>query len=77
MVDKLLNLLPPKCATIFRMSKINGMKYRDIASALEISEKTVENQMGKAIRILRDYAAANPHLPLSLFILLIYKGQQI
>lgn len=77
LVDQLLNLLPPKCAIIFKMSKLNGMKYREIASALEISEKTVENQMGKAIRILRDFAAANPHLPLSIFILLIYKGQQI
>lgn len=46
--------LPEKCREIFVMSKIQGLKYQEIANELEISIKTVENQMGKAYKILRD-----------------------
>ena len=35
------------------------MKYREIAEKLEVSEKTVENQMTKAIKLLRAYVAAH------------------
>ena len=45
------------------------MKYREIAEELNISEKTVENQMGKAIRLLRDYVASHPYI-LILFLVL-------
>ncbi len=51
---KLLALLPPKCKEVFIMSKLQNMKYREIACELDISEKTVENHIGKAIRILRE-----------------------
>lgn len=36
------------------------MKYKEIAERLNISEKTVENHIGKAIKIIRAYIAANP-----------------
>jgi len=48
---------------------LHGMKYREIAEELNISEKTVENQMGKAIRLLRDYVASHPYT-LILFLVL-------
>lgn len=48
-----LNELPEQCRTIFQMSRFEDLKYRDIASRLNISIKTVENQMGKALKILR------------------------
>jgi RNA polymerase sigma-70 factor, ECF subfamily len=48
-----LNELPEQCRTIFQMSRFNEMKYREIADQLDISVKTVENQMGKALKILR------------------------
>ncbi|NEU10158.1 RNA polymerase sigma-70 factor [Flavihumibacter sp. R14] len=48
-----LNELPEQCRTIFQMSRFEELKYREIAEALGISIKTVENQMGKALRILR------------------------
>ena len=38
------------------------MKYREIANELGISEKTVDNQMTKAVKLLRAYAAENPFL---------------
>jgi len=46
-------LLPAKCQQVFKMSRLEGVKYRDIASQLGISEKTVENHMGNALKILR------------------------
>lgn len=52
-----LGTLPPKCKDIFLLAKLHGMKYKDIAAKLELSEKTVENQMTKAMKLLRAYAA--------------------
>jgi RNA polymerase sigma-70 factor (ECF subfamily) len=45
--------LPEQCRTIFQLSRFEELKYREIAHQLNLSEKTVENQMGKALRILR------------------------
>ena len=49
--------LPPRCREIFELSRVDGLKYSEIAEALDISEKTVEAQMGKALRILRERLA--------------------
>lgn len=54
--------MPPKCKDIFLMAKLQGMKYREIAEKLSLSEKTIENQMTKAIKLLRAYAAENSSL---------------
>lgn len=48
-----LNRLPEKCRTIFQLSRFENLKYQQIADKLGLSIKTVENQMGKALRILR------------------------
>lgn len=48
-----LNRLPEGCRTVFQMSRFEELKYREIADQLNISIKTVENQMGKALKILR------------------------
>ncbi|MEQ9229058.1 MAG: RNA polymerase sigma-70 factor [Cyclobacteriaceae bacterium] len=46
--------LPPRCSEIFKLSRLEGLKYQEIADHLEISVKTVEVQMGKALRVLRE-----------------------
>ena len=48
-----LNELPEQRRTIFQMSRFDELKYREIADKLGISVKTVENQMGKALKLLR------------------------
>jgi len=48
-----MQLLPQQCRLIFQMSRFEELKYREIADRLGISVKTVENQMGKALKILR------------------------
>ncbi len=52
-LDIALKELPEQCRTIFQMSRFEELKYLEIADKLGISVKTVENQMGKALRILR------------------------
>ena len=52
-VNKTLEELPEKPALIFRMSRYEGLKYREIAEELSISVKTVEANMGKALKIFR------------------------
>lgn len=48
-----INSLPPKCRTVFQLSRFEELTYQEIADKMEISIKTVENQMGKALRVLR------------------------
>ena len=48
-----INELPEQCRTIFQLSRFEELKYREIADTLGLSIKTVENQMGKALKILR------------------------
>lgn len=48
-----IDSLPAKCREVFLMSKQQGLKYREIANELGISEKTVEHQISKALKVLR------------------------
>ena len=52
--------LPNRCREIFELSRFEGLKYREIADILGISPKTVEVQMGKALKILRK--KLKPHI---------------
>jgi RNA polymerase sigma-70 factor, ECF subfamily len=52
--------LPPKCKIVFAMSRFENMSYQEIATSLEISVKTVENQISKALKILR--STVQPYL---------------
>ncbi|MFA5819757.1 MAG: RNA polymerase sigma-70 factor [Bacteroidales bacterium] len=45
--------LPAECRKVFELSRIEGLKYREIADTLHISVKTVEAQMSKALQSLR------------------------
>jgi RNA polymerase sigma-70 factor, ECF subfamily len=52
-VNEAIERLPPKCRTIYLLSRNEGLKYQQIADALDLSLKTVENQMGIALEKLR------------------------
>ena len=52
-----INQLPPRCRLIFRLVKEEGMKYQEVAQLLQLSVKTVENQMIIAIRKIQDTLA--------------------
>ena len=51
-----IDALPTERRNIFLMAKQQGMKYKEIAEQLDISVKTMEGQMGKALKTLRDKA---------------------
>lgn len=46
--------LPPKCKEIFKMNRFERLKYREIALKLEVSERTVENHIANALKLLRE-----------------------
>jgi len=48
-----LSAMPEGRRTIFQLSRNEGLSYKEIADSLQISIKTVENQMGKALSFLR------------------------
>jgi RNA polymerase sigma-70 factor (ECF subfamily) len=50
--------LPPACREVFELSRGQGLRYAEIATTLGISIKTVESQMGKALKHLRARLAA-------------------
>jgi RNA polymerase sigma-70 factor, ECF subfamily len=52
--------LPEKCREIFILSRYENLKYHQIASQLEISVKTVETQMSKAIKHMRTRLGESP-----------------
>ncbi|MCW3806576.1 RNA polymerase sigma-70 factor [Plebeiibacterium marinum] len=53
-ISSIINQLPEQRKKIFKLSRLEGLKYREIAAKLNISPKTVEIQMGKALKFLRE-----------------------
>jgi RNA polymerase sigma-70 factor, ECF subfamily len=49
-----MKALPEQCRVVFQLSRFEELKYNEIAEQLNISVKTVENQMGKALKIMRE-----------------------
>lgn len=53
-INNSIALLPEKCKQVFLMSRFEGLKYHEIADKLNISIKTVEAQMSKALKVLKE-----------------------
>jgi len=53
-IEDCIQALPRQCQLIFRLSREEGLRYRDIAERLDISVKTVETQMSRALKVLRE-----------------------
>lgn len=70
-INKALATLPPQCMAIFKLSRFGKLTYQQIADELGISVKTVENQMGKALRIMREYAKQH-NISFALLLLLLF-----
>jgi RNA polymerase sigma-70 factor (ECF subfamily) len=52
-IENIIDQLPPERKKIFKMSRYEELKYKEIAAKLNISIKTVEAQMSKALKYLR------------------------
>ena len=52
-IGRAIEALPEKCRIVFKMNRFDLLKYAEVAEVLEISVKTVETQMGRALHALR------------------------
>jgi RNA polymerase sigma-70 factor (ECF subfamily) len=52
-IAAILEKLPERCGKIFYMNRFEGLKYTEIAKKLSVSVKTVESNMGKALKEFR------------------------
>lgn len=53
-LDAAVDRLSPQCRTIFRMVREEGFKYKEVAAILDISPRTVETQLVRAVARLRE-----------------------
>ena len=53
-LHKVIDALPEKCRLVFVLNRFEHLSYKEVAAKLDISVKTVENQMSKALKILRN-----------------------
>lgn len=63
-IAKVVNNLPGQCQKIFRMSRQEGFQNAEIAEKLSISKRTVETQISKALKKIREDLKKNGYLPL-------------
>jgi len=68
-LNKSIAMLPNKCRTIFLLSRNEGLTYKEIADELNLSVKTVENQIGIAIKKLRIELA--PHIGMGILFIIL------
>ena len=52
-IFQIVSGLPEKCRQVFRMSRVDGLKNDEIAVKCNISKRTVETQISKALKVLR------------------------
>ncbi|MFM1792525.1 MAG: hypothetical protein RLZZ252_879 [Bacteroidota bacterium] len=53
-VQYFVDKLPTRCRQVFLLSRVHELSHKEIAELMDISVKTVENQMGFALKFLRD-----------------------
>ncbi len=63
-IKKAIDDLPEQCGKVFLLSRDEGLSYKEIAESLDISVKTVENHVSKALKLLRE--ALKPYLTILL-----------
>jgi RNA polymerase sigma-70 factor (family 1) len=62
-IFEVIEELPAKCRRIFKMNRLEGLKNEEIAKQLNLSKRTVETQISKALKVLRKKLA--DYIPVS------------
>ncbi|MFZ6010841.1 MAG: RNA polymerase sigma-70 factor [Bacteroidota bacterium] len=73
-IREALEKLPEQCRLVFKLSRFEELKYSEIAEQLDISVKTVENHMGKALKIMREQL--KDYLPILIIMMNVYLANQ-
>lgn len=68
-INQAIDELPHQCRMVFRMSRFENLSYAEIAEQLNISVKTVENHMVKALKTLRE--KLKDYLPVLIWLLMM------
>ena len=76
-IEDALAQLPPKCKDVFLLSRLGNLTYKEIARSLNISVKTVENQMGKALKMMRAFLKDDKLFHILMIIGFIFFSQAI
>lgn len=71
-IHEVIAKLPAQRKLIFTLNRIDGLSYKAIAVALNISESTVKNQLAAAFKTLRKELSVYPHSILSLSFFFFY-----
>ncbi|WP_106828488.1 RNA polymerase sigma-70 factor [Parabacteroides pacaensis] len=75
LLKEIIHKLPPKSRLIFLMVRQEGMKYREIAQMLGLTESTVRVQMKIAIdKITAQIKLYYPNLTLPIFLMMLFRG---
>jgi RNA polymerase sigma-70 factor (family 1) len=79
LIYRQVDLLPEQCKKVFKLSRFDGLKYKEIAQMLSLSERTVENHIANALKVLRkklfiDNSAAKAGITKNKFLLLLFVG---
>ncbi len=68
-IDSIIEQLPEKCKVVFKLSREEGLSNKKIAEKLQISQRTVEGHITKALRILRNSIGVSLSLEFILFLI--------
>ena len=60
-IRKMIDAMPRQAGLVFRMHRVDGLTYKEIAMALDLSVKTIESHMSKALRFVKDIHSKHPH----------------
>ncbi len=71
-IEQAIVTLPEQCGKVFRLNRFEELKYQEIAEQLNISVKTVENHMGKALKLMREQL--KDYLPSLLWVVCFIKN---
>lgn len=69
-IEGIVDTLPEQCRNIFKMSRFRGMKNKEIAEIYSISPRTVETQIYRALKVLKENLS--PYLKFSAALILIF-----
>ena len=72
-IDEAVNSLPEKCREVFIRNRMENKKYQEIAEEMKLSVKTVEAQMSKALKVMRE--KLSDYIGLIIIIIEIFKIQ--
>ncbi len=68
-IQTIIDAMPPRCKEVFLLSRRENLSHKEIAAKLDISTKTIENQMTKALKMLRNGLKEEQLLTLALIII--------